>query len=126
MGRPRGFDEEEVVRTAVTIFARRPYDAVSVDELVSQLGVHRNSLYKTFGSKRGLHLAALRWYLHHQIQPLLEQIAAAGPDPAAAVRRVLDAGAELDLLLMATLEQAPVDPEVAVAVNQAWHDLDRA
>jgi TetR/AcrR family transcriptional regulator, transcriptional repressor for nem operon len=127
MGRPRGFDEEEVVRTAVTIFARRPYDAVSVDELVSQLGVHRNSLYKTFGSKRGLYLAALRWYLGHQLQPLLQQIAAAGTGTIAdAVRRALDADAELDLLLMATLEQAPVDPEVAQAVSQAWHDFDRA
>jgi TetR/AcrR family transcriptional repressor of nem operon len=125
MGRPRGFDEEEVVRTAVTIFARRPYDAVSVDELVSQLGVHRNSLYKTFGSKRGLYLAALRWYLRHQLQPLLGQITAAGT-VADAVRRALDADAELDLLLMATLEQAPVDPEVAQAVSGAWHDLDRA
>src|SRR3954468_21101633 len=96
MGRPRGFDEEEVVRTAVTIFARRPYDAVSVDELVSQLGVHRNSLYKTFGSKRGLYLAALRWYLHHQIQPLLAQIAAAGPDPPAPAPRGLAAGGGVD------------------------------
>src|SRR3982074_2225010 len=105
MGRPRGFDEEEVVRAAVAIFARRPYDGVSVDDLVTTLGVHRNSLYKTFGSKRGLYLAALRWHLRHDVRPLLDRMV---DEVADAVRQA--AGADLDLLLMATLEQAPVDP----------------
>jgi TetR/AcrR family transcriptional repressor of nem operon len=44
MGRPRGFDEDEVVRQAASLFATRAYDAVSIDDLVSVLGVHRNSL----------------------------------------------------------------------------------
>ena len=60
VGRPRGFDEAEVVTAAVGLFAARSYDGISVDELVTALGVHRNSLYKTFGSKRGLYLRALR------------------------------------------------------------------
>jgi TetR/AcrR family transcriptional repressor of nem operon len=121
MGRPRGFDEEEVVRAAVAIFARRPYDGVSVDDLVTSLGVHRNSLYKTFGSKRGLYLAALRWHLRHDVRPLLDRLA---DEVADAVRQAV--GADLDLLLMATLEQAPVDPEVAAEVSQVWHEFDRA
>ena len=57
MGRRRSFDEDEVVRAAVGLFGGRSYDGVSIDDLVNHLGVHRNSLYKTFGSKRGLYLA---------------------------------------------------------------------
>ncbi|MBF6150402.1 helix-turn-helix domain-containing protein, partial [Nocardia nova] len=53
MGRPRGFDEDEVIAAAARLFAERAYDGVSVDDLVNHLGVHRNSLYKVFGSKRG-------------------------------------------------------------------------
>jgi TetR/AcrR family transcriptional repressor of nem operon len=74
MGRPRGFDEPAVTAAAAGLFAGRAYDGVSVDDLVQQLGVHRNSLYKTFGSKRGLYLAALRWYLEHEVPPLAERL----------------------------------------------------
>uniref|UniRef100_UPI0024555764 helix-turn-helix domain-containing protein n=1 Tax=Nocardia farcinica TaxID=37329 RepID=UPI0024555764 len=69
MGRPRGFDEDEVIAAAARLFAERAYDGVSVDDLVDHLGVHRNSLYKVFGSKRGLYLAALRWYVEHRLRP---------------------------------------------------------
>ncbi|MBL7257678.1 TetR/AcrR family transcriptional regulator [Paractinoplanes lichenicola] len=101
MGRPRAFDENEVVRAAVALFAGRAYDSVSVDDLVHHLGVHRNSLYKVFGSKRGLYLAALR-----------RGFATSDPD--------------LDLLLLAMVERAPVDAEVAALVQNVLHDLDRS
>jgi AcrR family transcriptional regulator len=78
MGRPRGFDEEEVVRAAVALFARRSYDGTSVDDLVTHLGVHRGSLYKTFGSKRGLYLRALRRHIDHDVAALAETIAEGG------------------------------------------------
>ena len=63
MGRPRGFDEDEAVRAAVALLGRQSFAGTWVDDLVSHLGVHRGSLYKTFGSKRGLYLAALRRHL---------------------------------------------------------------
>ncbi|MEU8112326.1 helix-turn-helix domain-containing protein [Micromonospora sp. NPDC053740] len=117
MGRPRGFDEQAVTAAAAELFAGRAYDGVSVDDLVQQLGVHRNSLYKTFGSKRGLYLAALRWHLEHRLPSLTEQLAAGAAvadDPA------------LDLLLLAAVERAPSDVEVAALVAKAWQTLDQA
>jgi TetR/AcrR family transcriptional repressor of nem operon len=59
MGRPRSFDEREVVQRACRIFLNG-YNATSVDDLVIGLNLHRGSIYKAFGSKRGLFLAALR------------------------------------------------------------------
>ncbi|MBB5956816.1 TetR/AcrR family transcriptional repressor of nem operon [Saccharothrix tamanrassetensis] len=125
MGRPRGFDEAEVVRAAAALFAGRTYDGVSVDDLVTHLGVHRNSLYKTFGSKRGLYLAALRWYLEHEVHPLVASLGRAG-DPVRAARLASEAGAGLDFLLLATVERAPVDAEVAAEVTSALHAVDGA
>jgi TetR/AcrR family transcriptional repressor of nem operon len=128
MGRPRAFDEVEVIRAAASLFAGRAYDGVSVDDLVAHLGVHRNSLYKVFGSKRGLYLAALRWHLEHQVRPLLRQVGAA-PDPARALRDGLaadDGDPGLDLLLLAAVERAPVDPEVADEVARTMRELDGA
>ncbi|WP_328834878.1 TetR/AcrR family transcriptional regulator [Streptomyces europaeiscabiei] len=128
MGRPRAFDEAEVIRAAASLFAGRAYDGISVDDLVAHLGVHRNSLYKVFGSKRGLYLAALRWHLEHQVQPLLAEVGAA-PDPAQALRDMLaadDGNPDLDLLLLAAVERAPVDPEVAEEVARTMRDFDAA
>lgn len=128
MGRPRGFDETEVVRSAAELFAGRTYDGTSIDDLVAHLGVHRNSLYKTFGSKRGLYLAALRWSLDHDVAPLTGRIAEAA-SPLEAVREALAApatGAGLDLPLLAAVERAPVDTEVADMVAEAFAALDRA
>ena len=123
MGRPRAFDEDEAVRAAVALFGGRAYDGVSVDDLVSNLGVHRNSLYKTFGSKRGLYLVALRRHLADDVHPLAEALAAA-TDAATALRLVTSA--DLDLLLLAATERAPVDEEVAAEVKAALAAVDQA
>ncbi|MGA5761364.1 TetR/AcrR family transcriptional regulator [Nonomuraea bangladeshensis] len=128
MGRPRGFDETEVIRAAAALFAERAYDGVSIDDLVAHLGVHRNSLYKTFGSKRGLYTAALRWHVEHEVRPLVAAIGGAA-DLADAVRLALaaDGGVSgLDLLLMAATERAPVDAEVAAEVTAVLNALDDA
>jgi AcrR family transcriptional regulator len=123
MGRPRAFDEAEVVRAAVVLFGGRAYDGVSVDDLVSHLGVHRNSLYKTFGSKRGLYLAALRRHLDDDVRPLTEALAVA-PDVATAIR--LTTETDLGLLLLAAVERAPADEEVAAEVDSALKNIDQA
>lgn len=128
MGRPRAFDEEQVISAAARLFASRAYDGISVDDLVTHLGVHRNSLYKVFGSKRGLYLAALRWNLRHQVEPLLARLNTA-PDPARALRETLaasDEDADLGLLLLAVVERAPADPEVAEEIGSVLRELDAA
>ncbi|GAA3189935.1 TetR/AcrR family transcriptional regulator [Nonomuraea roseoviolacea] len=128
MGRPRGFDEATVVRSAAELFSTRSYDGISMDDLVTHLGVHRNSLYKTFGSKRGLYLVALRWSLRHHIAPLVDRVAAAG-DLAGALRVALGEPATeagLNLLLMAAVERAPVDPEVADELAPVLAAFDQA
>ncbi|WP_019354065.1 TetR/AcrR family transcriptional regulator [Streptomyces sp. AA1529] len=123
MGRPRAFDADEAVRAAVGLFGGRAYDGVSVDDLVSHLGVHRNSLYKTFGSKRGLYLIALRRHLAEDVRPLLDALVDAS-DAAAALRLV--ASADLGMLLLAAVERAPVDEEVATEVTTALAAVDQA
>ena len=120
MGRPRGFDEQAVTAAAAALFATRPYDGLSIDDLVQHLGVHRNSLYKTFGSKRGLYLAALRWYVQNDLGPLTERFAAQ-EDPFNAVA---GADATWDLLILAAAEQAPIDAEVGALVQDVLQRLD--
>jgi TetR/AcrR family transcriptional repressor of nem operon len=125
MGRPRGFDEDRVVRAAAELFARHSYDGTSVDDLVNHLGVHRGSLYKTFGSKRGLYLRALRRHVDEDVAALARAVAGAG-DQAEALGLVLAAGPKLGLLFHAMVERAPVDPEAAAETTRALELFDAA
>lgn len=59
MGRPREFNEGEVVRKAIELFGERGFTALSVDTTLSYLGLNRSSFYKIFGSKHGLLRTAL-------------------------------------------------------------------
>jgi TetR/AcrR family transcriptional regulator, transcriptional repressor for nem operon len=124
MGRPREFDEDQVVHRAVAMFAQRSYDGTSIDDLVNHLGVHRGSLYKTFGNKRGLYLTALRRHIDHDVTALATAVAA-GAD-ADEVRQVLADGHDLGLLFLAMVERAPIDPEAAAETNRAMTMLDEA
>jgi TetR/AcrR family transcriptional repressor of nem operon len=86
MGRKRTFDEAEVVARSASAFIATGYGGTSIDDLVNVTGLHRGSIYQTFGSKRKLFLSCL-------------QRATNGPGL-------------LDLVLVALLELAPGDDEV--------------
>ncbi|WP_231942185.1 TetR/AcrR family transcriptional regulator [Cupriavidus taiwanensis] len=100
MGRPRTFDEDVVIACAAEVFGRIGYNACSVDDLVEATALQRGSLYKAFGSKRGLFEKVLdrvlvgEWYR----------------DPAA-----------LDLLITALRELAPADLPIAARCRDALH-----
>ena len=125
MGRPRGFDEEQAIAAAAVLFGSRSYDGTSVDDLVGETGVHRGSLYKAFGSKRGLYLAALRRYVDTDVTKLAERLAGSG-GLAEVVRRFDDGQVDLGFLFLAAGERAAVDDEVAAEVARALELLDAA
>jgi AcrR family transcriptional regulator len=103
MGRNRSFDESEVVDRAARQFLATGYEATSIDDLVAATGLHRGSLYKAFGSKRGLFIAALKGAGAH------------GPT----------APEGLDLVLVALLELSPADDEVREVLRQLLQTMPR-
>ncbi len=61
-GRPRGFDEAELLENALELFWSNGFRATTTRELESHLGISQSSLYNAFGSKSGLLGAALDLY----------------------------------------------------------------
>lgn len=61
-GRPRSFDEGEALDKATQIFWSKSYQGVAIDDLITGMGVGRQSLYSVFGDKRTLFLRVLRAY----------------------------------------------------------------
>ncbi|SDC12553.1 transcriptional regulator, TetR family [Paenibacillus sp. UNCCL117] len=62
MVRPREFDEEKALDAAMQLFWEKGYDATSLSDLTSRMGIQRPSIYSAFGDKEALFEAALRKY----------------------------------------------------------------
>lgn len=62
MGRPRDFEEEVVLDSAMDVFWRHGYDGASMAALTKAMGLSSPSIYAAFGSKRGLFDAVLTRY----------------------------------------------------------------
>lgn len=62
MGRTREFDEEKVLDAAMQLFWEKGYEATSLNDLTSRMGIQKPSIYSAFGDKKELFEAALRKY----------------------------------------------------------------
>lgn len=100
MPRTKEFDPDVAVALARDLFWRQGYEATSVDDLVDHLGIGRQSLYATFGSKKALYLKALDRYREVNAAGLIETLAQPGP--------VLPL---LEGVLLSCVESAVEDPD---------------
>ncbi len=122
MGRPRGFSEDQVLDAAAGVFVLNGYEGTSIDDLVKALNLHRGSLYKAFGSKRGLFLAVLQHYIevHLLRAPSASRSPGGGPEPGCPTPP------DLDLLLTAAVERGHCDAEVAALVRRGLELIEEA
>jgi TetR/AcrR family transcriptional repressor of nem operon len=87
-GRPKEFDTPEVLQRAMELFWRQGYAAVSLPELLRAMGISRQSLYDTFGSKRELYIGAIEHYRATQLSLALALLEREG-SPVENVRSVV-------------------------------------
>jgi TetR/AcrR family transcriptional repressor of nem operon len=127
-GRPKQFDRDEVLERAVDTFWTHGYEATSVDDLTTAMGLGRGSLYHEFGDKHSLFLAALDRYRLERRQQL-ESILGSAPSARAGVEAVFratvsrlwgDRSRRGCLLVNSAAELANADSEVAARVRQAF------
>ena len=62
-GRPLSFDRDVALGQAMLLFWQHGYEATSLKDLTSALGVPPSSIYSAFGDKKGLFLEAVDRYL---------------------------------------------------------------
>lgn len=62
MGRSKEFDENVVLQKAMELFWEQGYEKTSLSDLVEHMGIHRRSLYDTFGDKHTLFLKTIDCY----------------------------------------------------------------
>ncbi|AZN41262.1 TetR/AcrR family transcriptional regulator [Paenibacillus albus] len=87
MARAKEFDEDTVLLKAMELFWEQGYEKTSMSDLVEHMGVHKRSLYDTFGDKHALYMKALQRYdqmIAHRY--VINQ----GQSPTVAIRAMFD------------------------------------
>lgn len=87
-GRPREFDVDKALETAMTIFWRDGYAGASLNQIAAAIGVGKPSLYAAFGDKEHLYLHALAHY-GARLQERYAQMLDAEPDAKRAIEALL-------------------------------------
>ncbi|TKR54286.1 TetR/AcrR family transcriptional regulator [Allopusillimonas ginsengisoli] len=132
MGRPREFDETEVLAAAVDCFWERGYEATSIRELADKMGLTGASLYNAFGDKRTLYRRALTYYIEttfadrvHRLEGKLPPLQAISAFFSEIIARSLDDRQRRGCMLVnSALEVAPHDPEFREIVTEVLGHIE--
>jgi len=89
MARPRTFDVDVALETALGVFWEHGYDSTSISDLKKAMGIETSSLYKAFGSKKELYEQALTRYLDRG-RAMYAQTVDEAPSPLKGIERILE------------------------------------
>lgn len=74
-GRPRSFDIDAALDSALAVFWRHGFLDASLSDLTAAMGLSKPSLYAAFGDKASLYLKALDRYVTLRIAPHMQALA---------------------------------------------------
>lgn len=132
MARPKEFDESDALDAAIQCFWARGYEATSVRDLASSMGISGPSLYNAFGGKRALYQRALNHYVDRGFRErVLRFESQLAPREAIAAffgeiinLSLADPARKGCLIVNAALELAPHDPEFQSVLAEVLRDME--
>lgn len=131
MGRSKEFDENMALQKAMELFWAQGYEKTSMNDLIEHMGIHRKSLYDTFGDKRELYLKAINSYEKYSMEKLQSRTSQS-TTAKQAIENAFDYMIEGNqsrrlgcFFVNAATEMAPSDKEVDEIVNQAFHETEQ-
>lgn len=134
MARPKAFDPDEALDRATEVFWRRGYEATSIEDLTTAMGINRGSLYDTFGGKQKLFLACMDRYCHGVAASRLSSLNQPGP-ALDAIRTFIRTMLELSLsyperkgclIANTAMELGPREKEIGNRTAKAMGDVEEA
>lgn len=132
MARPRTFEETSALDAAMNCFWRRGYEATSVRDLASAMGIGGTSLYNAFRDKRTLFVRALERYMDGATRERIARLEQTLP-PKQAVQRFIGDIIERSVndpdrrgcfLINSALEVAPHDPELGAEIARRLSEIE--
>lgn len=126
MGRNKEFDENIALQKAMELFWEQGYEKTSMSDLVEHMGIHRKSLYDTFGDKHALYLKTIDRYGENSIGRLKSE-ALRAKTAKQAIQYIFDHIIEGNedkhwgcFFVNAATEMAPRDKEVEEKTEEAF------
>ncbi|MDF2532344.1 MAG: transcriptional regulator, TetR family [Clostridia bacterium] len=126
MGRSKEFEESAVLQKAMELFWKQGYEKTSLSDLVEHMGIHRRSLYDTFGDKHTLFLKTIDFYGEIIKARLTSEILRA-ETAKQAIQCIFDLTIEGNddrplgcLFVNAATELAPLDKEIEEKTKKAF------
>jgi len=125
MARTKLFNVDDALENAMRLFWSKGYEATSMADLVSEMGINRASLYDTFGDKQALFIAAIEAYLDRVNSARLTKLRNHG-DGRAAITEFFEElvafsvgeGKKLGCLITnSVIERAPHDRDIAALLE---------
>ena len=133
MARPREFDEDTVLDTAMQRFWNNGYEATSMRDLAEHTGTTTPSLYNAFGDKRAIYRLVLDRYVRLALETC-SAIFGSGDPPLRALERYFDATVEEVLadglhkgcfVVNTALEVASHDEDFRDVVTEVFDEIQR-
>src|SRR5262249_19131164 len=126
-------DPDTAIDKAMAVFWRKGFAGTTPQDLVTELGIGKGSLYNTFDSKRALFDLALRRYVDMRVAGLAEAVAGPG-SPRERLQAARRRPADLDvadasrgcLAVNTAVELADDDTVVADAVGRLFSRVESA
>lgn len=129
-GRPRKTEPDVALAAAMNAFWAKGYESTSMSDLTEATGLHKASLYQTFGDKHQLFVSALKLYFARTAKA--QKDSRNGEDnPIEALKKSVDttidqcAEGKGCLAVNSLIEVAPFDDEIDRILKQFRQRLDK-
>ena len=129
-GRPRKAEPEVALAAAMKAFWTKGYEATSMSDLTEATGLHKASLYQTFGDKHQLFVSALKLYFTKTAKAQKDS-RNGEENPIKAIKASVDstidqcAQGKGCLAVNSLIEVAPFDAEIDRILKQFRQRLDK-
>jgi len=131
MARFKEFETTRALRIAMEVFWRHGYENTSLELLMSEMGVAKQSLYDTFGDKRSLYFKAMALY-REETNTSLRRVLASSSTIKQGFTKILrsliaetrEQHARGCLLLSANMERAVDDQEIAQFLQENQEEVE--
>lgn len=130
MGRSKEFEEHIVLERAMELFWQQGYEKTSMSDLVEGMGIHRKSIYDTFGDKHALYLKAIDFYREYTVNKLRSETLKA-ETAQQAIQNIFNYMIEVNedrkwgcLFVNAATEMGPWDREVVEKTEDAFNQTE--
>lgn len=134
MGRSKEFDTTMVLHKAMEVFGHYGYEGTSLQNLLDGLGIARQSLYDTYGTKQDLFVSAVKHYVTGKTAVVIAELQRPGVVKEA-IARIFQEGANVlkderrrkeCFIMHSAIDQVPHIPEIAEFFQQDVARLEQA